>query len=119
VTTPSYASEPAQAAISMDRPEAFDHFIERAFRHELDWFDDAPTDAESCLPAFGLVDPINRRETEDDRFLPVDFALEAHLVSHDVFRAGTVLHVKSLPYVRATEATPKSQPLSSRVTSNF
>jgi hypothetical protein len=27
--------------------------------------------------------------------------------------------VKSLPYVRATEATPKRQPLSSRVTSNF
>ena len=76
VTTPSYASEPPEAAISMDHPEAFDHFIERAFRHEHHWFDDASTDAESCLPVFGLVDPINRRETEGGRFLPVDFALK-------------------------------------------
>jgi hypothetical protein len=102
----------------MDRPKAFNHFIERAFRHELDWFYDASANAESCLPAFSLVDSINGRKAEDDWSVPVNFPLKAYLVSHDVFGTGAVLHVKILPYVGAIEATPKRQLPSGRATSN-
>jgi hypothetical protein len=108
----------SEAAISTDRPKAFNHVIERAFRHELDWLYNASANAESCLPTFGLVDSINRRKAEDGWSVPFNFPLEAYLVSHDVFGTGAVLHVKILPYVGAIEATPNLQLPSGRATSN-
>lgn len=87
----------------MDCAKAFDHFVERTFRYELNWFQDARADAKSRPPTFGFIYAIDSGEIKDDWFFKIDLSFEADLVTHDIFGVGVGLHVRVLPDVRVIE----------------